>query len=254
MYSEQAPHADDPVGHDSAGARRTPHRLAAPRADAIVSGETLLWTSATSADASLRLRHHPGLDDATVERCEPDLELARRALDAVNDGIVITSADGAIGYRNAAATRLLDDGDPCLARAIAAAAAAVLSSGCASVREAESDGRWFELRPMAFVTSHGLPRALVVITCTSSTVPSVGHIAHRHGLTLREAAVGRLLAEGHRNDVIAQRLSIRETTARHYPERVLMKLGTRSRGEAAAIILGTKAVRANQAVLARPGA
>lgn len=249
MPAMDHPYAADRAPLDPIG-ELPPRRRVMPRAAVSVDDETLPWTGTTSAFGAPRLRLHPGIDDAGGAQDDPDLDVARRALDAVNDGIVVTTADGTITYRNAAATRLLDDdGTGSLARTIVAAAIGIQATGCAGVRETEADGRWFEVRPIAFVASDGLPRALVVLTCTSSTVPSVGHIAHRHGLTVREAAVARLLAEGHRNDAIAKRLSIRDTTARHYTERVLMKLGTRSRGEAAAIILGTKAAHADPGAL-----
>lgn len=202
------------------------------------SADTVTGAGATSEWGA------PNADAARVDSTL-DNDVAYRALDMVSDGVVIAGRDGSIGYRNVAAARLLDDADPALYHAIDAAVAGTATRG-ATVCEAECDGQWFELRPLAFVASDGAPHVLVVITCTSSRVPSVGLIAQRHGLTLREAAVARLLAEGHRNDVIAERLSIRETTARHYTERILMKLATRSRGEAAAIVLGTKVVRAPQ--------
>jgi DNA-binding CsgD family transcriptional regulator len=51
----------------------------------------------------------------------------------------------------------------------------------------------------------------------------------RYGLTLREIEVTRLLLRGESNREIADRLSISEHTARHHTERVLDKLGVRSR-------------------------
>lgn len=174
---------------------------------------------------------------------EPAAEAVRLALDAVSDGIVIASDDGTLRYRNAAAARLLDDGGLELARAIEAAAADALSGGAAGVRDTDAGGRRFELRAASFVGPDGLPGALVVITRMSLPVPSADAIARRHGLSSREAAVAHLLAKGRSNDAIVQALGISASTARHYTERILVKLGTRSRGAVAAIILGATAER-----------
>jgi len=51
----------------------------------------------------------------------------------------------------------------------------------------------------------------------------------RYGLTGREIEVTRLLLRGESNKEIADRLNISEHTARHHTERVLGKLGVRSR-------------------------
>lgn len=51
----------------------------------------------------------------------------------------------------------------------------------------------------------------------------------RYGLTVREIEVTRLLLRGESNREISDRLKISEHTARHHTERVLGKLGVRSR-------------------------
>ena len=51
----------------------------------------------------------------------------------------------------------------------------------------------------------------------------------RYGLTVREIEVTQLLLRGESNREIADRLNISEHTARHHTERVLGKLGIRSR-------------------------
>ncbi|HEV2132511.1 MAG TPA: helix-turn-helix transcriptional regulator [Longimicrobiaceae bacterium] len=63
-------------------------------------------------------------------------------------------------------------------------------------------------------------------------------LQQRFGLTRRESEVARLIVEGKSNLAIATALGISPHTAHHYTERVLLKLGVRSRGEIAAKVLG----------------
>ncbi len=58
----------------------------------------------------------------------------------------------------------------------------------------------------------------------------------RFGLTLRQAAVARLLARGLTNPEIAEALAISRFTARNHAEQVLAKLGVVSRGRVAAAL------------------
>lgn len=58
----------------------------------------------------------------------------------------------------------------------------------------------------------------------------------RYRLTRRELDVTRLLARGKSNKEIADRLSISAHTARHHPERVLSKIGVRTRAAIAAVL------------------
>lgn len=58
------------------------------------------------------------------------------------------------------------------------------------------------------------------------------------GLTLREHAVLSLLAEGKRNRVIAEELTISENTVKFHVANVLRKTGTKSRSELAAVLGG----------------
>jgi DNA-binding NarL/FixJ family response regulator len=54
------------------------------------------------------------------------------------------------------------------------------------------------------------------------------------GLTARELDVLRLLADGLRNVVIAERLFVSRRTVEHHVSAILAKLGVQSRGEAVA--------------------
>ena len=63
-------------------------------------------------------------------------------------------------------------------------------------------------------------------------------LEQRFGLTGREVQVALRLAQGSSNQAIASELKISTHTARHHTQRILNKLGVRSRGEAAAKIRG----------------
>ena len=56
-------------------------------------------------------------------------------------------------------------------------------------------------------------------------------LRERYRLTPREIEVARLLGHGRRNDEIAEALGISSRTAEHHTQRVLMKLGSRSRAQ-----------------------
>ena len=60
----------------------------------------------------------------------------------------------------------------------------------------------------------------------------------RYGLTARQTAVARLLAEGCSNAEIAKRLSVSYFTARNHTEQVLAKLGVASRSAVGAVVFG----------------
>ena len=79
------------------------------------------------------------------------------------------------------------------------------------------------------------PIALVVVVL--ERVPSraelSGRLIERYGLTPRESAAATLLARRYSTAEIARTLGISVHTARHHTERVLTKLGVKSRAEAA---------------------
>src|SRR5690606_10736400 len=79
----------------------------------------------------------------------------------------------------------------------------------------------------------------------------------RFGLTARQIAVARLLAEGCSNAEIARRLSVSYFTARNHTEQVLAKLGVGSRAAVGAGVFGQAwrragGVRCGQGVAASP--
>lgn len=71
---------------------------------------------------------------------------------------------------------------------------------------------------------------------TQQQLPDLRTLCACTGLTPREAAVARLLAEGLRNRGIAQRLTMSEFTARRHTEQILRKLGVESRAQVGAAL------------------
>ncbi len=67
-----------------------------------------------------------------------------------------------------------------------------------------------------------------------STLPAPGRSAAPHGLTARELEVLRLLAAGHGNRAIGERLFISRTTVADHVANLYAKLGIGSRAQAAA--------------------
>ena len=65
-------------------------------------------------------------------------------------------------------------------------------------------------------------------------------LKERHGLTDRQIAVARLMAEGCTNAELAARLSLSFFTARNHAEQVMLKLGVANRAAVAQMLLDTK--------------
>jgi DNA-binding response OmpR family regulator len=80
---------------------------------------------------------------------------------------------------------------------------------------------------------------LAATAVAAAILPPDEMIRARFGLTDRQLAVARLLAEGYSNSEIASRLSISPFTARNHVEQVLAKVGAPSRARAGAILRGT---------------
>jgi DNA-binding response OmpR family regulator len=72
----------------------------------------------------------------------------------------------------------------------------------------------------------------------AAVVVSDEDLHERFGLTARQTAVARLLAEGCSNAEIARRLSVSYFTARNHTEQVLAKLGVSSRAAVGAVVFG----------------
>ncbi|MBV9169569.1 MAG: hypothetical protein JOZ81_05740 [Chloroflexi bacterium] len=72
----------------------------------------------------------------------------------------------------------------------------------------------------------------------NSAEPTPANEQETHSLTRREGDVVRLVARGHTNREIAERMSITEGTARVYVERAMAKLGVHSRAQLVVWALG----------------
>jgi DNA-binding CsgD family transcriptional regulator len=78
---------------------------------------------------------------------------------------------------------------------------------------------------------------LVAVHRTTPVMPADEDIRTRFGLTRKETAVTRLLAEGNPNDAIAAALYISPHTARRHTESIMRKLGVVSRAEIGPLLL-----------------
>src|SRR5690606_3580915 len=107
-----------------------------------------------------------------------------------------------------------------------------------------------------------LRRATVPAAAGASAAPASVEVTdedlhERYGLTARQTAVARLLAEGCSNAEIARRLSVSYFTARNHTEQVLAKLGVSIRAAVGAGVFGQAwrragGVRCGQGVAASP--
>ena len=83
------------------------------------------------------------------------------------------------------------------------------------------------------------PAVLVTVAVDRApSLPAAETIRERLGLTIREAEVALLLAEGLSNAELADRLFIATATARRHTENILGKLGLTKRAAVAATLLG----------------
>lgn len=178
-------------------------------------------------------------------------------LDQLGAAVVLAAPDGRIVHANPAASRLLDAAGESRELSAAIAASAVsLGRLCAPARGAGSadlaalpaaakrclqvNGGSLALRSVLLESAAGgaIPR-LILITIeppAGARMVPPADLQALFGLTRREAEVAGMLAEGHRNHDIAVRLSVTEHTARRHTEKVLRKLGVRSRAAVVAAI------------------
>lgn len=100
-----------------------------------------------------------------------------------------------------------------------------------AVRVVKTNDRCFRLigqRMQTAVDASG-PILLVFVEPIQTQLPEDAELRSRFGLTRKEARVARLIADDRSNGEIAAELCISPHTARHHTERILAKLGVKSR-------------------------
>lgn len=167
-------------------------------------------------------------------------------LDAIPDALMVVGRDGRTLHRNVALERLLS-GEPERERVVAAlhamaaelrAPRGMLTVATPARTVATALGRYAlraSLAPAALWGQEGVVQ-LAVEHAGAPSGPLAATAAH--GLTAREAQVAQLLARRARDPEIAAALGISLHTARHHTEKVLRKLGVRSRAHVAAVLAG----------------
>lgn len=104
------------------------------------------------------------------------------------------------------------------------------SATCTNLR-----GRTFALALFSLPGRNPAPAEwAITVQPAVRTQPTAQDLADRFGLTRRESEVASRLARGLANDLIAAELGLSAHTVRHHTERVLAKLGARSRAAACA--------------------
>ena len=168
----------------------------------------------------------------------------RRLLESLallQEGVAVFR-DGDEVYRNRALRRLLaaEESQDDLTDAIAACAEhlrralanrAAPGGGLDCSTEVRTPTNRYRLAASHLEGGHeGVPATvLVVVRPAVPPLPDEEHLRDRYGLTPRQAEVATLLARGHSNREIAERLTISPHTARHHAQRVLEKTGAPSR-------------------------
>lgn len=176
------------------------------------------------------------------------------ALDAVTEPLAAFDADGRERHRNAALVALLDAepergvvetelsrmarGLRRLGYPLRGDRLAIPAPGehAVATRRGRYALRGALLPPGAFGPGEAFLVTVKAEVAQAAPEPEV--LQGRFGLTRREAEVALLLAEGLRNDAIAERLFIAPGTARRHTENVLAKLGVEGRAAVAARIAG----------------
>ncbi|PAP75984.1 helix-turn-helix transcriptional regulator [Rubrivirga marina] len=175
----------------------------------------------------------------------------RAALDAVGSPLALFDADARQVHRTAALSGLLaaePDRDRLAIelRAFAATLRPLAAprrhdiglSPTGPVREVRTAGATYRLRGTILPADAAEAPLLVTVERVGAVaLPSPEEVRQRTGLTLREAEVALLLAEGLTNVQVADRLFIAPKTARRHTENVLGKLEVATRAAVASALL-----------------
>ncbi len=129
-------------------------------------------------------------------------------------------------------------------------------TGRAPPRVARAGGGRGAARPAARRTTPARARTSVPLIDDRAADAFAAALGDDYALTAREVQVARHLVRGAPNTHLARDLGISESTARHHTERVLAKLGVRSRAEVAWLAVGRRptASAGAEAVPPAPGA
>jgi len=185
-----------------------------------------------------------------VVRCAQERQRVEHVLATLGEGAMLIDASGRVVYENPALRRVLaQDGQArrleveCtrVGRLVLAATARRLAKSQAreivtpGEQQLRTDAATYRVR--ATLLGPGVlgsrPMALVVLERAAPEPLAFTDLHDRYHLTQREAAVSRLLAQGHTNAQVARLLGISIHTARRHAERVLAKLGIHSRAAVA---------------------
>jgi DNA-binding CsgD family transcriptional regulator len=192
-----------------------------------------------------------GLD--AVVRAHVGRERARTLIDAMTEGMALYDLEGRLLHHNPALARLMAEESEreLLVRAVTRLAVGLAELAREKGGNVQRHLRWppgQELRTgsgryrlsgrvLPAEAEGAPPNIMMTVVRIAHDLRGGSSISARFGLTQREAAVARLLAEGRSNAEIARELSISSHTARHHTENVLVKLGVRSRAQVAAKVL-----------------
>ena len=162
----------------------------------------------------------------------------QRLLESLTDGVLVYDVAGAPIWHNAALSRVRA-AEPEWPHILTAARQ--LACGRDGERK---EARTAAARYQLLATRIDHIDAVIVTMRVQQSAPSAESdtamtLRTRYGLTRRELEVTRLLLRGQSNRDIATQLNISAHTARHHTERVLGKLGVRSRA-AIAVAVGSR--------------
>jgi DNA-binding CsgD family transcriptional regulator len=171
-----------------------------------------------------------------------------RLVDALPQAVLFYDAAGALLHANSGATRQLAGGaDAERLRAEAqrvawAVGAQARRAGAVATaeRDVRVDGATVRLRGSvapAWLLGRE-PGVLVTLEATAARPLTDAELRERFALTRRELEVARLLADGLSNQALAERMGVSFFTARNHVERLLAKLGLRSRAAVGALLRG----------------
>ena len=169
-------------------------------------------------------------------------------LDQLSNAVILYDGTGRVLHANAALSRLLshDSEEREIRASLDAAARDLIAAGSPGSGQSLQDAgqrqvgttlgqyRIRGIRPDGRLSPNG--GALLLIEPPMRPSSDSTLVYAEYGLTPRETQVARMLAAGHSNVDIAERLGVSATTARNHTARVLRKVNARSRTQLHAIL------------------